>query len=837
MKRDFVFNGAQNTADAAFWIGMIVVAAVLIVVLLQQERKLVSGKAGFAMLVLRIAVLATLLLTFMQPVLTWTRDEEVEGNVLIALDISESMSTADKQASQAEKLRWARALGMYGNERTNERIDAWLAALDAGAEPEWVSKSESADPTRRAELAKARKENLEGVFAELARLSRREIALQLLTGTDKPLLDEISEVAATEVKVFAGESETADATVLDGYVKDPPATIGTGLSDLSKALTSLSEAPKGVVILTDGRDTSPSDPVGLAKQLGALGVPVYPVVLGSTFRPRDLSISVREYPQTVFVDDTATVSADILASGFNGEALTVNLTKDGEVINQKAITAEGTTRVDFELDASKEGRHEYDISVDVQDGETRDDNNSSRFAVTVVDDKARVLLVDGESRWEFRFLHRALDRDDRVEATSVVYDQPYIGQLNGPGFARQLNLPDDPENIDQTPLADIDVIIIGDLPPSKLNQKFLALLEKYVSELGGTVVFQAGKKYMPLAYDSEILARLLPIKNASEINKRGIDQVGSPRERGTHLFLTAEALDEAMFQFLDEPFENRRFWSRMPGHNWMVVAQAKPAASVFACVFDPDRNNGPDFERNNAVIAHHYFGFGQVLWMGIDSTWRWRFRSGDRYHHRYWGQMARWAASNKASAGNDQVRLKLSGTELSQGDDLDITAVWSRAQIAREPNTRATIVVTQIDGEGNSKVFSEFDLQPEEGRTRAHAGRVAALPPGSFRVELKINGQASDDPIFADFFVQEEKSLELSDVSCNRELLQQIAEASGGRVFNADEVDQLPELFKTEAEKESKTSETPLWNHWSMLMLFFGLMTLEWIIRKLSGLP
>ncbi len=837
MKRDFVFNGAQNPGDAAFWIGMIVLAAVLIVVLLQQERKLVSGKVGFTMLLLRLAVLATLLLTFMQPVLTWTRDEELEGNVLIALDISESMSTADKQASQAEKLRWARALGMYGNDKTNERIDAWLAALDAGQEPEWVSESESADPTRRAELARARKENLEGVFAELTRLTRREIALTLLTGTDKPLLDQISEVAATEVKVFAGESETADATVLDGYVKDPPATIGTGLSDLSKALTATGDAPKGVVILTDGRDTSPRDPVGMAKQLGSLGVPVYPVVLGSTFRPRDLSISVREYPQTVFVNDTATVSADILASGFNGEALTINLTKDGEVVDQKAISADGTTRVDFELDATIEGRHKYDISVDVQDGETRDDNNSAKFAVTVVDDKARVLLVDGTSRWEFRFLHRALDRDERVEATSVVYDQPYIGQLNGPFFARELNLPENADDIDQTPLADIDVIIIGDLSPSKLNDKFLTLLEKYVAELGGTVVFQAGKKYMPLAYDSEILARLLPIKNASEVNKRGIDQVGPPQERGTHLFLTAEALDEPMFQFLDEPFENRRFWSRMPGHNWLVVAQAKPAATVFASVFDPDRHNAPDFERNNALIAHHYFGFGQVLWMGIDSTWRWRFRSGDRYHHRFWGQLARWAASNKASAGNDQVRLKLSGTELNQGEDLEITAIWSRAQIAREPDSKATIVITQTDADGKSRVFSEFDLQPEEGRTRAHTGRVAALPPGSFRVELKINGEAPAEPIFADFFVQEEKSLELSDVSCNRDLLQQIAEASGGRVFNADEIDQLPELLRSEAETESKTSETPLWNHWSMLMLFFGLMTLEWIVRKLSGLP
>lgn len=836
MKRDLVFHGLQTGVGSWLWVTMVLIAAVLIVLLLRQERKLVSRRAGLAMLFLRMAVLATLLLTVMQPVLTWTLDKTTRGYVLVALDLSESMSTADKQASEAEKLRWARALGMYGNAATDDRIDAWLQALDEGREPEWVAPDESQDPIRRAELAATRKENLQGVYDELARLSRQEIALRLLTKTTNPLLDQLEKVANTQLRVFARDVEATEAAGLSGFVNEPPESLGIGLSDLTEGLASGESPLVGVVLLTDGRDTSGRDPVSVAAQLGSMGAPVCPVVLGSAFRPRDLSISSLDYPQTVFLEDNAILNAEVLASGFAGEEVNVTLEHYGVVVAEKSVrVVDGSSGVSFSLDASKAGRQKYQIKVAAQEGETRDDNNESSFAMTVVDDRARVLLVEGESRWEFRFLHRALERDERVESTSIVFEQPYVGQLNSSFFAKDLNLPTDVANIDQTPLADVDVVIIGDVSPEKLTPQFLTLLDRYVSELGGTVVFQAGKRYMPIAHDNELLSKMLPIKSGMVVNRRGLADTASPQERGMHLFLTAEALDKAMFQFVEERFENRRFWQTLPGHSWAVVSEAKPGANVLACVYDPNAQHDVDYERKNALIAHHFYGFGQVMWMGIDSTWRWRFREGDRYHHRFWGQLARWAAGNKASAGNDNVRLKLSGTELQQGDDLSVTALWSRQKIEREPNTRATAVVKKLVGKNADEVFASVELEPEPGRTRAHSGSILALPAGAYRIELLINGQPTD--IKADFFVQEEKSLELADVSCNRALLQQIADASGGRVFNADEVDEIAELFDKKEEKQSETREIRVWDHWSIMLLFFGLLTVEWVIRKLSGLP
>ena len=82
------------------------------------------------------------------------------------------MDTADRHATPAEMLRWAQALGMLGNEGTNELIEEWVAAYEAGREPEWSSDEH---------LNESRRRHIEGVFAELGKMPRTEIVRRLLT--------------------------------------------------------------------------------------------------------------------------------------------------------------------------------------------------------------------------------------------------------------------------------------------------------------------------------------------------------------------------------------------------------------------------------------------------------------------------------------------------------------------------------------------------------------------------------------------------------------------------------------------------------------------------------
>jgi hypothetical protein len=37
--------------------------------------------------------------------------------------------------------------------------------------------------------------------------------------------------------------------------------------------------------------------------------------------------------------------------------------------------------------------------------------------------------------------------------------------------------------------------------------------------------------------------------------------------------------------------------------------------------------------------------------------------------------------------------------------------------------------------------------------------------------------------------------------------------------------------------RSTSREEIELWDNWPIMMLFFALLTIEWVVRKLNGLP
>jgi hypothetical protein len=842
LKRTLLFYGLQSSGWFWFWLLSVIIAAGLIFALMRYERRLVTKRVGYVLLLLRLLVLGTFFLTMLQPVLAWTVDREKSGRIVVAIDLSESMDTSDNHASDLEKLRWALALEMLDADES--QIEIWQDDFAAGREPQWVAESETSDPDRRAELAAVRRETIFGQFKELENLSRKELALRLLTETGHPLIDQLKAVADVEIRVFAGEVESADEETLSQFFETPPSSIVRGTSDLATALRTPSSGASdntailGVVLLSDGQDNGSNDPVNAAAQLGSNGTRVFPIVIGSEFTPRDLAIAEIEYPQSVFKDDKPLLGVSINTSGYEGTRITVALEKDGVQVDQRTIVPDGpVTNTEFELDGSSIGRKTYNIRVEPQPGETRDDNNEQSFAMNVVDDNVEVLLIEGEARWEFRFLHNALERDKRVSVDNVVFTQPYLGQLNDTYFARNLILPDDPKALDRSPFAESDLVIIGDVNPDSLAPAFWPLLERYVSESGGTVVFIAGKRHMPLQYRSPILDRLLPVEKLRAVDMNGRGETGSPTRRGLKIRLSVDGENEPMFQFDTDRLVNRRLWSELPGHMWALVGRAKPAATVLAHAFRiDDPPDGMQDERRNALIVQQNYGVGKVLWIGIDSTWRWRYRTGDKYHHRFWGQLGRWAADNKAAAGNEFVRFGPKQNDVDEGAEIILEARWTQIFFQRNPNLTARAQIYSADDD--TTPLTTVDLVPSDQRPLSFTGRIAGLTPGEYRAELVVeNANVGADPIEAKLYVHEIQTIELSELNSNRELLKSIAEASGGRVFEPNETADLASEFLDAEQTTQSREETNIWDHWSMMLLFFGLMTAEWVIRKLNGLP
>src|SRR5439155_8203489 len=118
---------------------------------------------------------------------------------------------------------------------------------------------------------------------------------------------------------------------------------------------------------------------------------------------------------------------------------------------------------------------------------------------------------------------------------------------------------------------------------------------------------------------------------------------------GFPVVLTAEGKLAAFLRMEPAAEDSERRWAALPRQYWGMIGRAKPAATVLA-TYRPENEAAPAdpgaWAKDHALIARQSYGFGRVLFVGLDGTWRWRLKTGDTYHHRFWGQAIRWAASD-----------------------------------------------------------------------------------------------------------------------------------------------------------------------------------------------
>ena len=247
-----------------------------------------------------------------------------------------------------------------------------------------------------------------------------------------------------------------------------------------------------------------------------------------------------------------------------------------------------------------------------------------------------------------------------------------------------------------------------------------------------------------------------------------------------------------MFQLSADPADRKNAFASLPGHPWIYGGIAKPGATVWATATIP----GVDVTAEPTIL-HHNYGFGQVVWMGMDSTWRWRRRAGDEWHYRFWGQLIRWAARNKAAAGNDTVRMSLSDVVIDESETIEATVRWNPKVLPQLKGVIVELVATSVEPpsdalvaarDGNEKQPKDNALAtpaehvtvltPSADAAERYAGRLPRLSAGAWKVRLRITGGnlKIDDVIQSEILVQKQLSQELANVSCNRELLTQLAE-------------------------------------------------------------
>lgn len=812
-----------------FWVAAGVVAVVLLLLLYRDERRLVSRRAGLGLLGLRLAAAAVLVLALFEPIAARTFREVNKGRVVVAVDVSESMATIDQGRTTEERARLSKVLQPGRGDRADEDSDAAAAAA-------------------------------------IETMTRREVARRLLDTADSPIARIAREHA---VDAFAFARETAPATLagLADLLRQParpddPAALTTDWRPaLAEALQGRDLAPViGVVLLTDGRQNGPGDPGSTADRMASRGIPVYPVLIGSTRAPRDAAIAAVKAPDSVFRGDIVTLTASLKLDGYAGREVAVTLERPGASPLRQVVHApdDGARPVvTFRVPIDAVGTVPLAIAIEPLEGDVRRDNDRRTVSVQVADGKARVLLVDGEARWEFRYLHNALARDPRVTLESVVFQQPKNENMTTMTYPDAFPArPADASSDEPDPIGTYDAIIVGDVDPAGMTPETWGRLEAYVAERGGTLVLGAGPRHWAALAKDAVARKLSPVLDPRPIAfaPDAIDPARPSLPPGVHVLPTdaagADAAAWPMLQLASEPEENRRIWSGLPRLPSVLGSKAKPGATVLATATAPPTAAPGDGTNADVIVAQPY-GFGKVLWVGTGDTWRWRLGVGDAYHHRFWGQVVRWASASRLTAGNALVRFGPVRPRVPLGDVVRLQARFSEgvggAGIGVGPDLLVAARVFKADprtGMATGEAVAVVPMRPVASQPRTFDGPAPSLPVGAYAIKLDVPQMAEalhldDSPGRgqAALEVVERDTSERVELAAARDPLERLAAATDGRVLADFEADQLPPLLRARTRVTRRTVETPLWDQPASLLLFFALLTVEWVARKRVGLP
>lgn len=596
-----------------------------------------------------------------------------------------------------------------------------------------------------------------------------------------------------------------------------PSDEGLSGTDMNQPLSELLEKDnnlRAVVMMGDGDFNLGDPPVAAAQKYRLREVPIFTIPVGSETRLPDLDLLAVTAPTYGIVGENVQIPFTIRSS-LDRQVRTVVRLRDesGRERTKSMVLSPNAETYDSILwRLNSEGSSTLTLSVPVEDGELVAANNSRDFIIAGKPEQIRVLILETLPRWEFRFLRNALQRDPGVELSCLLM-RPELGPAEGLDYIEKF-----PETLEE--LSKFDVVFIGDIgvAPDQLTAEQCEQIRGLVENQASGVVFLPGMRGNQSTLLDTALSDLMPV-TLDDKNKKGF-----PETLATPLNLTTEGRASLLTMLGDSEEENPEIWRQLPGFYWHApVIRAKGGTQVLAVHANRRGPYGPI-----PLLVTKTAGSGKVLFMGIDSAWRWRRGVEDLYHYRFWGQVARWMSYQRNIAAGQRVRLFFTPERPEPGATVTINANAFDENGA--PLKEGTVFVDVTSPGGDTR---RIELQKNESEWGAYAGRFKIGLPGAWKLRAAVSG-ASDLPTETTILAQG-VDIEKTGQPARPEVLEEMSKVSRGRLILPEQLTGLIDEIKALPEPRPIENRIPLWSHWATVAVLVLLLGGFWVGRKLNG--
>jgi uncharacterized membrane protein len=609
----------------------------------------------------------------------------------------------------------------------------------------------------------------------------------------------------------------ADGTDLDwsGELTDVAQGLARVLADSKNVPLS------GIVLLSDGADTSYREKGRVMAELQRSGVPVHTIGIGPSELEGDVELVQIRAPRELLPDTAAVARVTLRHSGYGGSKGRLEIREAGTLVDSTEVTFprdSDTTYAEVRLYPESEGIKIYDFRLIPLPGEQLGENNSRSTLVFVKDRRPRILYVEGQPRWEFKFLRRALSDDRHIRLETLL--RTALNKFYRQGIEEETVLAGGfPSNREE--LFEYEGILIGNVESAFFSYSQLELLRDFVGQRGGGLLMLGGNSTLSSGgYQNTPLEEMLPVS---------LKESGNGYQRGlAKAVLTPHGAHHPALELVRSGEGNSQLWQGFPDLiDRNKVGGLKHGATVlirFRLEEDSQWNGEP-------LLISQRYGSGLAAAFLTGSSWRWQMLRDheDESHQTFWRQIMRWLVLS----AQGPVTVETEREVYSQGEPVSIRANVRDRAYARINNAQVEAVITSPQGE---KI--EVPLRWNAREDGVYVSEWYPQTEGVYQIELSATSVSEPERSLGrarTYFVTSTGGREYFDSTLKADFLARISEETGGRYYSVDNAEHLPTEIRYVDSKASVIEVLDLWDMPVNLFLLLSILSTEWILRRRWG--
>ena len=621
-----------------------------------------------------------------------------------------------------------------------------------------------------------------------------------------------------QVRVYNMSDHLTRIERLDQVNAQAPAThIG---DSLKQVLSDAASLPIGaIVLLSDGADNTGGVDLETLADVRRHRIPVHTIGFGREQMQRDIEITNVELPQRTLPNSRLSALVSFHQHGYTGQKAKITIRDNSKVLAAQDVTlkAEGSEQIENVLfNAGPAGVRTIQTFIDPLPEEENGRNNIVTRMVNVDKRTPRILYLEGEPRWEFKFARRAVEDDETIQLVTMLRTAPNKTYVQGGSTAgdEKLSKTGFPTSVED--LFAFDGLMFGSVDAAYLTPQQLQNVHDFVDRRGGGLIFLGGKDALADGgWQSTPVAEVMPTTLP--------DKKGTFHWTPANVRLTPQGADSLITRLEDDPKKNETRFEKLPYiRNVQDVGTPKLGALVLAEAVPINGGGGAV-----PLLITMNFGRGRSAIFATSGSWRWQMLQevSDKSHEMFYQQFLRWMVS-------DTPRHVTGSTP--KGLLADTATAKLRADVKDKTYMPAAdaVVEAHVLGEG---VTETITMNPDASAPGSFVADWQAPKQGDYIVEViaRRNGEELGRDSFT--FRREDGTAENFHVEQNRALLEKLASETKGNYYKPDDAQKLGDDISYSEGGISVRETRDLWNMPAIFLAFLVIRAIEWLLRRKWG--